>query len=132
MEDLRVQYDALCYATMINIRTLTSGADRIVFRNFDYKNEEHLFIMAVTMACWNVLGSREVAIDGNIFARIALSRRYRNTCKVKKAKKNEQKFVDVPELLEFMRGKACEICGTNFTFGHIYYFYYDRKSGYDV
>ena len=127
MEDLRLEYDSLCYATMINIKTLTSGADRIVFRNFDYQNKEHLFVMAVTMACWNILGEREVAIDGNIFARIALNKRYHSTCPIEKAKKEEQKFVDVPEMLEFMRGHACQTCGDMFTFGDIYDAYYSGK-----
>ena len=126
MEDLRLQYDALCYATMVNIKTLTSGAKRIVFRNFDYQNKEHLFVMAVTMACWNILGEREVAIDGSVFARHALSKKYKKICKIGKAEK-EEIFVDVSELLEFMRGYACQICGENFTFGDIYDEYYSGK-----
>jgi hypothetical protein len=83
--------------------------------------------MAVTMACWNILGERRVAIDGNIFARIVLNKRYRSICTIEKAKKEEQKFVDVPEILEFMRGAACELCGTGFTFGDIYNAYYSGK-----
>jgi hypothetical protein len=127
MEDLRLEYDSLCYATMINIKTLTSGAYRIVFRNFDYQNKEHLFVMSVTMACWNILGEREIAIDGNIFARIALNKKYHKTCKIEKAKKDETVFVDVPEMLEFMRGHACKLCGDTFTFGDIYDAYYSGK-----
>ena len=127
MEDLRLEYDSLCYATMINIKTLTSGAKRIVFRNFDYQNKEHLFVMSVTIACWNILGEKEIAIDGNIFARIALNKKYRKTCKIEKAKKEETVFVDVPEMLEFMRGHACKLCGDTFTFGDIYDAYYGGK-----
>ena len=127
MEDLRLEYDSLCYATMMNVMTNTRGADRIVFRNFDYNNKEHLFVMSVTMACWNLLGEREVAIDDGVFARHALSKKYKKLCKIGKAKDEEEVFVDVPELLEFMRGHACQICGVNFTFGDIYDEYYSGK-----
>ena len=127
MEDLRLEYDSLCYATMLNVKTLTSGADRMVFRNFDYQNKEHLFVMSVTIACWNILGEKEIAIDGNIFARIALNKKYHKTYKIEKAKKDETVFVDVPEMLEFMRGHACKLCGDTFTFGDIYDAYYSGK-----
>ena len=127
MEDLRLEYDSLCYATMVNVMTNTRGADRIVFRNFDYNNKEHLFVMSVTMACWNLLGEREVAIDDGIFARRALSKKYKKLCKIGKAKDEEEIFIDVPELLEFMRGHACQICGDSFTFGDIYDEYYSGK-----
>ena len=126
MDELRLQYDALCYATMINVKTLSSGADRIVFRNFDHTNKEHLFVMSVTMACWNILGEREVAIDGGMFARRTLSKKYKRICKIGKAEK-EETYIDVPELLEFMRGHACQLCGENFTFGDIYDEYYSGK-----
>jgi hypothetical protein len=125
--DNQVNYDALCYATMINVKTKSAGADRIVFRNFHYGNKEHQFVLAVTMACWNILGEREVAIDDNMFSRAMLNKRYGKTCKIGKAKKTEEIFVDVEELLEFMRGPACEVCGNEFTFGDIYDAYYDRK-----
>ena len=125
--NVEVNYDALCYAAMINIKTKTAGAERIVFRNFHYNNKEHLFVMAITMACWNILGEREVAIDDGLFSRIKLNRRYKRTCKIGKAKKIEEIFVDVEELLEFMRGPACEVCGNEFTFGDIYDAYYARK-----
>lgn len=125
--NVEVNYDALCYAAMINVKTKTAGAERIVFRNFHYNNKEHLFVMAITMACWNILGEREVAIDDGLFSRIKLNRRYGKICKIGKAKKTEEIFVDVEELLEFMRGPACEVCGNEFTFGDIYDAYYARK-----
>ena len=127
MEDLQMQYDSLCYATMVNVMTNTKGADRIVFRNFDYNNKEHLFVMSVTMACWNLLGEREVAIDDGMFARRALSKRYKKICKIGKAGDDEKIFIDIPEMLEFMRGPACQMCGDSFTFGDIYDKYYSGK-----
>lgn len=130
--DIRIKYDSLCYATMLNVRTKTSGADRIVLRNFNYKNKEHKFVLAVVMACWNILGGREVAVDSPAFTRAAINRRYKRTCKVKAAKDTEDVFVDVEDMLEFMRGSACNLCGEDFTFGQIYDAYYDPVSGYDV
>lgn len=125
--DIQINYDALCYATMINVKTKSAGADRIVFRNFHYGNKEHQFVLAVTMACWNILGEREVAIDDNMFSRAMLNKRYKRTCKIGKARKDEDKYIDIEELLEFMRGPACQVCGDQFTFGDIYDAYYDRK-----
>ena len=125
--DLSVEYDAICYATMINIKTKTTGADRIVFRNFHYGNKEHQFVLAVTMACWNILGGREIAIDDNMFSRAMLNKKYKHICKIGAAKKEEQIFVDVEELLEFMRGPICQTHGPEFTFGEIYDAYYSGK-----
>lgn len=130
--DIRVKYDSLCYATMLNLRTLTSGADRIVLRNFDAKNKEHLFVVAVAMACWGILGERPIAADCGFFARWKLSRRYKDVSKIYSAKKEEAIFVDVEELLDYMRGTACELCGDDFRFGDIYDAYYNVVSGYDV
>ena len=124
--DIRVQYDAICYATFLNIKTLIGKAERIAFRNFQYGNKEHQFILAVTMACWNILGEKQVAIDDNIFARITLNKKYKNLGGIKKTTKDELS-IDVDEILEYMRGAACEICGDQFTFGDIYDAYYSGK-----
>lgn len=126
-EELRLEYDSLCYATMVNIHTKSLGADRIVLRNFHYDNKEHQFVLAVTMACWNILGEKEIAIDDNMFARKMLNKKYKNICKIGKATEEETKYVDVEELLEFMRPHAIEICGDGFTFGDIYDAYYSGK-----
>ena len=125
--DIYVNYDALCYATFCNIHTLTKEADRIAFVNFDTTNKEHLFVLAVTMACWNILGEKEVAIDQNFFRRAKLNKKYKNTCKIAETKKDELHVVDVEELIEFMRGPACQGLGEDFTFGMIYDEYYSGK-----
>jgi hypothetical protein len=126
--DIKVNYDALCYATFLNIGHLTKEADRIAFINFDTTNKEHLFVLAVTMACWNILGEKEVAIDQNLFRRAKLNKKYKNTCKIAETKKDELHVVDVDELLEFMRGSACQSLGDEFTFGEIYDAYYAEES----
>lgn len=127
MEDLRLEYDSLCYATMINVKTLTSGANRIVLKNVEWSNLEHKFVIHVINACYNILGSRDVAIDVGPLTRGTIARECCSFGKVRKVQKDEPIFVNVPEMLEFMRGHACQICGDDFTFGDIYKEYYSGK-----
>lgn len=131
MQDIRVQYDALAWATYVNIDIKTSGTDKIVFHNFDGNNKEHLYVMAVVMSCWNVLGEKAVYIDDNVFVRARLSRRYKNICKVGKATGEEENYIDINELLDFMRDTACQMCGPEFTFGDIYDKYYAEERIFD-
>ena len=79
------------------------------------------------MACYGILGERDIAIDDNMFSRTMLSRKYSVVGGVKKAKKEETIFVDVEDMLELMRGYACELCGTEFRFSDIYDAYYSGK-----
>lgn len=123
-ENLHLNYDNICYRTYLNIKEKTKDANRMVFRNLDYSNPEHKFVIAVAMACWSVLGERDVAVDCNFIDRWAIANKYKKTCKVYSAKKSENIFVDVSEMLEFMRGYACELCGPDFRFGDIYEEYY--------
>ena len=124
MNDLQTCYDSICYSTYLNIREKTKNTDRIVFRNFDYSNKEHKFVLAVAMACWSILGERDMAIDCNFIDRWTIANKYKKVCAVGPAKKNETECVDVVDLLEFMRGWACELCGEDFRFGDIYDKYY--------
>ena len=125
--DLQVKYDSLCSTTFLNIRHLTKDADRIVLKGVDWKNLEHRFVVHIVNACYNILGTRDVAIDAGPLTRSTIAHECRSFGKVRKIKKDETIFVDVPELLEFMRGTACELCGTEFTFGDIYNEYYSGK-----
>jgi hypothetical protein len=127
MENKQLNYDHLCYATFINIHTLTKGAEEIVLKNFDYGNKEHQFVVAVIAACWSVLGERRVVIEANMFARRMLSKKYKVFGKVKAPNGKEEVFVDVPELLEYMRKSAKDLCGEDFTFGDVYDAYYSGK-----
>jgi hypothetical protein len=127
MKNKQLNYDHLCYATFINIHTLTKGAEEIVLKNFDYDNKEHQFIVAVVAACWSVLGERKVIIETNMFARRMLSKKYKVFGKVKAPNGKEEVFVDVPELLEYMRKPAKDLCGEDFTFGDVYDAYYSGK-----
>lgn len=125
--DLQVKYDALCYATFLNIKHLTDGADYIVFKNLDWSNKEHKFVVHIANACYNILGERDIATDANTIARFSISRECRAFSKVRKMSNKAEKYVDVPELLEYMRGAACDTCGVEFTFGDIYDEYYSGK-----
>jgi hypothetical protein len=80
------------------------------------------------MACWNILGEKEVAIDQNLFRRAKLNKKYKTIGKIAETKKDEMHVIDVVDLLEFMRGPACEAMGVEFTFGEIYDEYYAEES----
>jgi hypothetical protein len=124
--ELQVKYDHLCYITFVNIQTKTLSADRIVLRNFHHDNKEHLFVLAIANACSSVLGDRDIAVDEGFFTRTRLSRKFGKR-KVYQAKDSEQVYLDVEDVLELMRGHACEMCGESFTFGDIYDAYYSGK-----
>ena len=125
--DLQVNYDALCYATFLNIKHLTDGADYIIFKNVDWNNKEHKFVIHIANACYSILGERDIAVDANTIARHSISRECRSFSKVRKMNNKAEKYVDIPELLEYMRGTACDVCGEDFTFGDIYDEYYSGK-----
>jgi hypothetical protein len=125
--DLQVNYDALCYIAFKNIHFLTDGANRIVLRNFDWNNTEHKFVVAIISACYSLLDNRKIAIDVGPLTRGAIARRFPAFGRIGKPREDETKFVDVPELLEKMRGYANELCGEQFIFGDIYNAYYSGK-----
>lgn len=123
MKDLQLQYDSICYYIFNGLRNLSHGADCINLKNFDYKNEEHLLVVAVAAACSGVLGNKDIAIDGSIFARCRLAAKYKKAIGIVK-NKNEDKQIDVPEFLEGLREYACQLCGADFKFSDIYHAYY--------
>ena len=125
--DLQVKYDSLCYATYINVQDKTKGAEDIVLKNFHYDNKEHKFVLAVIMACRSILGDRKVIVDDNLWARMKMAHKYHSAVYVVKNNVGDQPYVDVEDMLEFMRGAACELCGSDFTFGDIYDAYYSGK-----
>lgn len=120
-------YDEICYATMANIMTFSKGAERICLKGFDYTNEEHLFVLAVTVACHGILNGRDIAVDCDSSSRADLKKQYHDTCNIYKMRKKDTKFVDVAEILEYMRPTAVKLCGEDFSFGDIYREYYCPK-----
>lgn len=131
-DDIFVKYDSLCYATMVNVKTMTSGAERIVLHNFNWKDDEHKFVVAIINACYHILGSRKIAVDADLFSRRAMARKFTCLGKVEKPKKDEEVFVDVPELLEFMRPTAISLFDEDFSFANIYKAYYDKEKENDI
>ena len=125
--DLYLKYDSLCYAVYLNVQTKTKGAEDIVLKNFHYNNKEHKFVLAVIMACRSILGDRKVVVDDNLWARMRMAHRYHSAMYVVKNDVDDQPYVDVEDMLEFMRGSAYELCGPEFTFGDIYDAYYSGK-----
>lgn len=125
--DLYVKYDSLCYATFLNLKHLSEGVNYIYLKNFEYDNKEHQFIVAIANACFNILGEKELLVDLNMFQRKGLEKKYKSFNIIRKPRGNPEKVVDVPDLLEYMRGAACDLCGTDFTFGDIYDAYYSGK-----
>jgi hypothetical protein len=123
MEDLQLQYDAICYCIFNGLRNLSHGANSINLKNFDGKNEEHLLVVAVAAACAGILGDRNLAIDGPLGIRRRLAAKYKKSIIIVK-NKGEEAQIDVPEFLEGLRGYACELCGNEFRFGDIYREYY--------
>lgn len=126
-KDKYVNYDALCYATFINIKTLTSGVNYIYLKGFDYDNDDHKFVLAVINACYNILEEKEILVDVGLFQRKAIKRDYPSFINVRKPKNEPEKVVDVDELLEFMYPTAQTLCGPVFTFSDIYNAYYAGK-----
>lgn len=124
-KDIRVNYDALCYATFINVKTLSSGIDRICLEGFDYKDKEHKFVLSVIIACWSILGERDVAVDCDFITRLRLNWQYRKVCRFRRLKK-EKETINVRELLDYMRSAAKEALGDDFSFGEIYDAYYNK------
>lgn len=124
MEDLQVRYDSICYHIFNGVKNLSEGAKRINFTGFDHKNEEHLFLLAVTMACSGILGDREVAIDGPMGGRRRLAAKYKKTTRIVKNACLEDKQIKVVEFLEGLRPYAKELCGSEFSYADIYHAYY--------
>ena len=125
-EKLRTHYDNICYITYLNIRSEAEKATRIVFRNLDYSNKEHKFVIAVAKSCWSILGQRDFAVDCNFIDRLRIANKCKNICKVGAAKRAEDTYIDVPVLLDTMREYAYELCGPDFSFGNIYEEYYEE------
>ena len=122
--NMQVKYDHLCYAIFANVRHLTGDADRISFKNFDAKSEEHLCVLCVTIACLGILNKEEIALDCDAWARRKLKKKYQSHCEICKLDEEDKNIIDVKDVLEFMRGPAHELCGEDFTFADIYKEYY--------
>lgn len=127
-EKLRV-YDEICGAAFVNLFTLSKDSETIAFRFFDPKDEEHLFLLGVAKGLAGSLG-KKVSLDVNKFQLWKLNRGIDKDCRMIPLNKTEEDGAIHPDMvLDFMRAKAVEACGEDFTFADIYNQYYNRKKG---
>lgn len=127
-EKLRV-YDEICGAAFVNLFTLSKDSETIAFRFFDPKDEEHLFLLGVAKGLAGSLG-KKVSLDVNKFQLWKLNRGIDKDCRMIPLNKTEEDGAIHPDMvLDFMRAKAVEACGEDFTFADIYHQYYKRKKG---
>lgn len=123
------KYDEICGAAFVNLFTLSKDSDTIAFRGFNPKNKEHLFILGVARGLAGSFG-KKVALDVNKFQLWKLNRGIDKDCRLILIDEKEAIYsIDPEELLAFMRPKAVEACGEDFTFADIYNAYYNRKKG---
>jgi hypothetical protein len=125
-EKLRI-YDEICGAAFVNLFTLSKDSETIAFRFFDPKDEEHLFLLGVAKGLAGSLG-KKVSLDVNKFQLWKLNRGIDKDCRMIPLNKTEEDGAIHPDMvLDFMRAKAVEACGEDFTFADIYHQYYKRK-----
>lgn len=129
IEDKLRIYDEICGAAFVNLFTLSKESETIDFRFFDPTNEEHLFLLGVAKGLAGSLG-KKVALDVNKFQLWKLNRGIDKDCRIIQLDKTQTASTIHPDMvLDFMRPKAVEACGEDFTFADIYNQYYNRKKG---
>lgn len=129
IEDKLRIYDEICGAAFVNLFTLSKDSETIAFRFFNPKDEEHLFLLGVAKGLAGSL-SKKVSLDVNKFQLWKLNRGIDKDCRMIPLNKTEENSAIHPNMvLDFMRAKAVEACGEDFTFADIYQQYYKRKKG---
>ena len=123
------KYDEICGAAFVNLFTLAKDSNPIVLCNFDPANKEHLFVLGVAKGLAGTLG-KKIGLDVNRFQLWKLNRGVDKDCRMVRIQEQDAELpIDPDELLSFMRPKAVEACGEDFTFADIYNAYYNRKRG---
>ena len=122
-------YDEICGAAFVNLYTLSQGSETISLSPFNLKNKEHMFVLGVAKGLAGVLG-KKIALDVTKRELRKLNRGMDKDCQMQMISNREMlSAIDPDSMLEFMRPKAVETCGDNFTFADIYNQYYNRKKG---
>ena len=127
-KQMELNYDAICYRVMVALYRMARPDENnniIALKNFDFGNEEHLFVLAIARAVSGV-------IEGQVSVKTNRIRFWYENSKIKvegsKLLKYKKEFdknaVDPENLLEEFREMAKELCGENFTFVDIYDEYY--------
>lgn len=127
--ELENAYNEICRVTLIKAATKTKEiSDKVIpIKNFDHKNPEHLYVLAISRALGGILGV-QVAVDVSRFRRWLMNRKIKvEGSKLLKYKKEyDEHAIDPDELLAPLREWAEELCGdsVDFCFGDIYYEFY--------
>lgn len=120
-------YDEICGAAFVNLFTLSKNSETIALSPFNPKNEEHLFILGVAKGLGGSIG-KKVYVDVNRIQLWKLNRGLDKDCRLKMINGKEAIYsINPDELLTFMRQRAVDVCGKDFTFADIYRQYYARK-----
>lgn len=130
LRELEHKYNQICEAALIKIyvktQDLVDTEDGVVpLKNFDFKNNEHRFVLAVARALGGIRGT-QVAVDTN-FIRLWWENRkikVENSKLLKYKKEYDEHAADPEEVLAELRPWAEELCGEGFTFADIYYEFY--------
>lgn len=120
-------YNEIATAAFVNVFTLSKNEEIVALRNFNPKNEEHLFVLGVAKGLAG-MSSKKVALDVSNFQLWKLNRGFDKDCRMIKLNKNYKgKYIDPDELLEFMREKAVSSSNDKQIFANIYKAFYERK-----
>lgn len=117
--------DALCEITLTNIYTKTKNSQEICLNNFDPKNEEHLFFLHIASMARDLF-SKTLTINCGFFKRLWINFKIRKE-KIKFEKSCSERYIDVPEILDFMRPLLKELLDDNLTYSDIYNLYYTNE-----
>lgn len=123
MDNNHQNYDALCYDVLTGIVKTFDGYDRICLRCFNENNKEHLFLIALIIACRGII-KKPIAIDCKRSVRKKLTQKYPNDLTIDKIKKDDGRTLDVEAFLNRFRSSAEDCFGSDFTFGEVYDAYY--------
>ena len=120
-------YNEIATAAFVNVFTLSKNEEVIALRNFNPKNEEHLFVLGVAKGLAGA-SSKKVALDVSKFQLWKLNRGIDKDCRMIKINKNyEGNYIDPNELLDFMREKAVSSSNDEQIFTNIYKAFYERN-----
>lgn len=129
-EEMELRYNAICEATLVkmyakaqNIIDLEDGV--IPLKNFDFRDANHLFVLAVARGLGGIKGC-QVAVDTNPIRLWWENRKIKvEGSKLLKYKKEyNEHAIDVEGLLSELYEWATELCGYGFDFSDIYYEFY--------
>lgn len=120
-------YDKVVYATNLNLFSFAKKSGRIVLKDFDIKNKDHLFVFHVATMTSEVF-QYPIYIECSLFKKFLINLKIRKKYnKIKRVKSGQTDAVSVPELLDYERCIGTPLLGEDFSFGRIYENFYEGK-----